>query len=145
MDFLKSMAVAASGMSAQRLRMNVISSNLANVSSTKTEGGGPYRRQEVVFSAQPIEKKFGRELKSALDRQLQMVRVSRIQQDRTPFRLVYNPNHPHADQNGYVRMPNVNLIREMANMIDASRGYEANLAVLSTTKNMALKALELAR
>ena len=144
MDFMKTMAMSASGMSAQRLRMNVISSNLANANSTETAEGGPYRRKDVVFKATELQK-FGEELTSALDRKLRGVRVSRMVQDRTPFRIVYNPSHPHADGDGFVRMPNVNLIQEMANMIDASRSYEANLAVLNTSKKMALKALELSR
>jgi flagellar basal-body rod protein FlgC len=144
MDFMKTMTMSASGMSAQRLRMNVISSNLANANSTETAEGGPYRRKDVVFKATEL-RKFGEELDSALDRKLRGVKVSRMVQDRTPFRLVYNPSHPHADEDGFVRMPNVNLIQEMANMIDASRSYEANLAVLNTSKNMALKALELSR
>ena len=145
MDYLKAMIMSASGMSAQRNRMNVISSNLANSGSTETEKGGPYRRREVVFSAQPLQRSFSGVLQQAMDKELQTVRVTRVQEDQTPFRVVYNPTHPHADEEGYVRMPNVNLIHEMADMIDASRAYEANLAVLSTTKNMALKTLELGR
>jgi flagellar basal-body rod protein FlgC len=145
MDFLKSMAISASGLSAQHVRMNVISSNLANLSSTQTAEGEPYRRKEVIFSASPMPEDFGGMLQSALDSELREVKVTRIVQDASPFRSVYNPNHPQADKTGYVRMPNVNLVEEMANMIDASRGYEANLTVMSTTKSMALKALELAR
>ena len=132
-------------MSAQRMRMNIISGNMANANSTKTAEGGPYQRREVVVSAVPLKKTFDRELTSAVDRQLRAVQLSSIQLDQTPFRLVHNPGHPHADEKGYVKMPNVNVIQEMANMIDATRGYEANLAVLNTSKKMALKALEIAR
>jgi flagellar basal-body rod protein FlgC len=145
MDFLKSMAISASGLSAQHLRMNIISSNLANLNSTQTAEGGPYRRKEVIFSADPLKEDFGGMLESALDGDLNGVKVKRVVEDTSPLRSVYNPNHPQADKSGYVLMPNVNLIQEMANMIDASRGYEANLTVMSTTKSMALKALELAR
>jgi flagellar basal-body rod protein FlgC len=145
MDFLTSMALSASGMSAQRMRMNIISSNMANANSTKTADGGPYRRRQVVVSAVPLKNTFEGELSSAVDRQLRKVQLSSIQLDQTPFRLVHNPGHPHADEKGYVKMPNVSVIQEMANMIDATRGYEANLAVLNSSKRMALKALEIAR
>ncbi len=145
MDYLKGIMMSASGMSAQRRRMNVISSNLANANSTQTAEGGPYRRREVVFAAEPLEKSFRGALENAMDDKLSTVRITRVQEDNAPFRLVYNPSHPHADANGYVRMPNVNLIQEMADMIDASRSYEANLTILNTTKNMALKDLDLAR
>ena len=143
MDFLKSMAVSASGMSAQRLRMNIVSSNLANAHSSKTANGEPYRRKDVVFSAVSPKSEFGQELQSAMDKQMKLVKVSQIVQDQDPFRLVYNPSHPHADEKGFVKMPNVRIIEEMANMIDATRSYEANLAVLKASKHMATKALEL--
>jgi flagellar basal-body rod protein FlgC len=145
MDFLKSMAISASGLSAQHLRMNVISSNLANLNSTQTAEGGPYCRKEVVLSATPLQEDFGDMLQSAIGNENCGVKVTRITKDTTPFRSVYDPSHPQADSNGYVQLPNVNLIEEMANMIDASQGYEANLTVMNTTKNMALKALDLAR
>jgi len=131
--------ISASGMTAERLRMDVIANNLANVNTTRTARGGPYRRQMVVFEerlAQAMGKGRGRGAG---------VRVSRIVEDDDPPRLEYNPNHPDADEQGYVALPNVNIVTEMVDMISASRAYEANIAALNAAKAMALKALEIGR
>jgi flagellar basal-body rod protein FlgC len=130
-------------MSAQRVRMNVVSMNLANADTTRSEKGGPYRRKMVVMEAEPINN-FDAALtvqsKSACE-----VHVTDIVEDKTPFRRVYNPSHPDADNSGFVKMPNVDLITEMADMMIARRSYEANVTALNTAKAMALKALEIGK
>lgn len=147
MDFISSMEVSASGLSAQRTRLNIISQNLANAETTRTAEGGPYRRRVTVFSAQP----FVSHLQQAMDAPPQQndprqgVLVNEISQDNSPFKKVYDPSHPDADADGYVLYPNVDVVTEMVNMVTASRSYEANVTAVSASKNMALKALEIAR
>jgi len=143
MDFFKTLGVNASGLTAQRLRMNVISANLANVHSTRTENGGPYRRKIALLGPTPV-KEFGDRLdrESAL---LRGVEVKKIAEDAAPFREVFNPGHPDANEKGYVAFPNVSVISEMADMMIAKRSYEANVAAMTTTKQMALKALEIGK
>ena len=142
MNIAKAFSIPASGLDAQRERLNVISSNLANVNSTETEEGGPYRRQDVVFTAVPIEKGFATALNQSMG-SLKKVEVSEIAHDMRPFKKVFEPNHPGADPNGYVLYPNVNAMEEMVNMISALRSYEANVTVLNAVKSMAAKALEI--
>lgn len=139
MDFFTAFNVSASGLSAQRVRMNVVSSNLANVNSIETSQGGPYRRQDVIFEAAPTETSF----RDILKEKIKTVAVADVIDDRRPFRTVYEPYHPNADKNGYVHYPNVNVIEEMVNMISASRSYEANVSAIKATKSMAMKALEI--
>jgi flagellar basal-body rod protein FlgC len=133
---------AASGMTAERLRMDVISNNIANVNTTRTAMGGPYRRQMVVFQARnensPFSQVFARSLKPG-----DGVRVVGIVKDESPLRKVYDPNHPDANAEGYVDMPNVNIVAEMVDMITATRAYEANVTSVNAAKSMALKALEI--
>ena len=145
MDFSKSMNVSASGLSAQRMRMNTISSNIANINTTRTPEGGPYRRKDVVFEAIPDARNFGEIVTSQPDRNLQRVQVTDVVVDRKAPLLKYEPDHPDADENGYVAYPNVNLMEEMANMIQATRSYEANVSAMQATKDMALSALEIGR
>ncbi|NLK96948.1 flagellar basal body rod protein FlgC [Defluviitalea saccharophila] len=146
MSFFNSMNINASGLTAQRLRMDIISQNIANINTTRTENGQPYRRKTVLFEERNTSPSFGSILKNSME-QLNGsgVRVSRIAEDNSDFKLVYEPEHPDADENGYVRMPNVNIIEEMVNMISANRSYEANVTAMNTNKNMALKALEIGR
>ena len=141
MDFFTAFNVSATALSAQRIRMNVVSSNLANVNSTETPEGGPYRRRDVVFAAEPAESSFNRILKD----KIRQVNVTEIVEDNRPLRTVYDPYHPNADKNGYVFYPNVNLIEEMVNMISSQRSYEANVGVIKATKSMALKALDIGK
>ncbi len=141
MDFFTAFNVSASALSAQRVRMNTISSNLANVNSTQTPEGGPYRRKDVVFAAAPYTETFQESLKDKVNE----VNVEEIVEDQRPFRTVYDPYHPNADAKGYVHYPNVNVIEEMVNMLSASRSYEANVNVIKATKNMANKALEIGK
>lgn len=145
MDVFSSMRVSASGLDAQTKRMNTISSNIANAETTRTEEGGPYRRKDPIFAAQTDREHFAEVLDTALDENVQGVQVTEIQQDQKAPRMVYNPSHPDADANGYVAMPNVNPVEEMANMISAQRSYEANVTALGAAKSMAQKALEIGR
>jgi flagellar basal-body rod protein FlgC len=143
MDFFSSMDISASALSAERTRMNLISSNLANVNSTRTAEGGPYKRKDAVFSATPAPGSFGAALGQASA--ARRVEVSRINEDQNPPRLQYEPNHPDADPAGYVAYPNVNVVEEMADMISATRSYEANVTAAQAAKSMALKTLDLGR
>ncbi len=133
MGFFNILNIAATGLSAQRIRINVISSNLANANTTKTETGEPYRRKDIVF-------------KELLEGEYRGgVRVEKVVEDKKPFVLKYEPGHPDANEEGYVQYPNVNPIEEMVNMIEASRSYEANVTVLNTAKQLAMRALEIGR
>ncbi|MDE3075836.1 MAG: flagellar basal body rod protein FlgC [Chloroflexota bacterium] len=147
MSFLDSMQISASGLTAQRLRLDIISSNLANINTTRTAEGGPYRREQAVFA--PIGNSLSfHDLVTGLVASASPtlgVRVAEIQQDNSEGRLVYDPQHPDADANGYVHYPNVNPVTEMTDMISATRGYEADITALNATKSMALKAIDLAR
>jgi len=145
MDFMNSIQTSASGLSAQRLRMNLISGNLANVNTTRTLQGGPYRRKEAIFAARAIDSTFNKILTDRQKSQFASVQVDRIYEDSTPPVMKYQPSHPHADENGYVALPNINPMEEMVNMISATRGFEANVTALKAAKEMALKALEIGR
>ncbi|MBN4054135.1 flagellar basal body rod protein FlgC [Nitrospira defluvii] len=137
-------SIPASGLDAQRERLNIISSNLANIDSTETPEGGPYRRKDVIFSAVPLEGKFEALLNRKLDA-FKGVKVTKIISDPRPFKRVFQPNHPGADAEGYVEYPNINAMEEMVNMISALRSYEANITVLKSARSMAAKALEIGR
>ncbi len=146
MDFFSSMRVSASGLDAQTKRMNTISSNIANAETTRgADGKGPYRRKDPVMSAETDRESFGEILQSALDENVQGVAVVDVVEDTRPPRMVYNPSHPDANAEGYVAMPNVNTVEEMANMISAQRSYEANVTAMGAAKAMAQKALEIGR
>ncbi len=145
MDFFNALDISSSGMSAQQMRMNVIASNLANINTTHTDEGGPYRRKDVVFAAVPTEKAFKDELDKRLASSLSSVRVVGVINDKRPPLLKYDPGNPDADRDGYVAMPNINTVEEMVNMMSAARSYEANIASINATKKMAMKALEIGR
>jgi len=145
MDFFDAIDASSSGLSAQRLRMNLISGNLANVNTTRTREGGPYRRKEAIFAAQPLEKSFKKVLADRQKKQLSIVKVSRVIEDSNPPVMKYDPQHPDADKKGYVAMPNINVMEEMVNMISATRGYEANVSALKAAKEMASRALEIGK
>lgn len=144
MDFSKALSVSSSGLSAQRMRMNTISSNIANVNTTRTNGGGPYKKKEVVFEAIPEARSFGDIMTKDENRNTQRVQVVDIITDDSTIKK-YEPNHVDADEKGYVHYPNINLMEEMANMIQATRSYEANVSAMQATKDMALSALEIGR
>lgn len=139
--------VNASGMTAQRLRMDIISDNIANVNTTRTEDGEPYRRKLPVF-----QEKDSNNFKKLLQGKFALnssstegVKVVSISEDLSPFKMIHNPGHPDANEDGYVAMPNVDITSEMVDMISASRAYEANITALNTSKDMSLKALEIGR
>ena len=144
MDFLTSMRVSSSGMTANRRRMNTISSNIANVNTTRSPEGGPYRRKDVVLEAIPEAKSFG-EVLGDTQQKINRVQVTDINVDQSAPRMVYDPSHVDANEEGYVAYPNINLMSEMANMIQATRAYEANASALSASKGMAMTALEIGR
>ncbi|HHV29862.1 flagellar basal body rod protein FlgC [Acetivibrio mesophilus] len=147
MGYFSSLDISASALTAQRLRMDTISQNIANVNTTRTENGQPYRRKTVLFEEKSSSTPFSEYLakSSKGDTAGGGVRVTGIVEDRSPFKRVYDPGHPDADQEGYVSMPNVDVITEMVNMISATRAYEANVTSINTSKSMAMKALEIGR
>lgn len=144
MDLLTGLRISSSGMTANRLRMNTISSNIANVNTTRTPEGGPYRRKDVIFESMPEAKSFGEVLGDS-EKKLNRVQVTDVAVDRSAPVMKYEPNHPDANPDGYVAYPNINLMEEMANMIQATRAYEANASAVNSTKNMAMTALEIGR
>ncbi|MCO4783640.1 MAG: flagellar basal body rod protein FlgC [Candidatus Cloacimonetes bacterium] len=144
MTVFRSFDIAASGLTAERLRMDIISNNIANVNTTKTNDGNPYRRQLPVFEAvfnkemEKIEKANKGESFNGSG-----VRVAEILEDKSKFKTIYDPSHPHANEKGYVDLPNVNVVKEMVDMITASRAYEANVTALSTSKQIFNSALSI--
>ena len=140
MNFLQSLEISASGLYAQRKRMDVIASNLANIETTHTKKGGPYRRKMVVMNTKPVE-----DFDKVLTLQVEGVKIDDIVEDKSPFRKVFNPSHPDANKDGYLLKPNVDLIVEITNMLMARRAFEANIAAMKSTKQMALKALEIGK
>tara|TARA_B100000315_G_scaffold106964_1_gene98142 strand:- start:4605 stop:5042 length:438 start_codon:yes stop_codon:yes gene_type:complete len=145
MDFLTAIRISTSGLKAQRTRMNVVSSNLANMNTTRTPEGGPYRKKEVIVSATDVKNKFGQELTNSLNGKLKEANVSDVVEDQSTPKMVYEPSHPDANEQGYVAYPNINLMQEMVNLMSASRSYEANITAINASKSLALKALELGR
>ncbi|MCA1028464.1 flagellar basal body rod protein FlgC [Cytobacillus kochii] len=147
MTIFHSLDTTASALTAQRLRMDVISSNMANADSTRSvTGEDPYRRKSVVLQAK--DNGFSSFLQTAINEKGQTgngVKVTRIVEDETPFELVYNPSHADANAEGYVEMPNVDPLREMVDLMSATRSYEANVTVFNANKNMLLKALEIGK
>lgn len=129
--------IAVSGLKAQRIRMNVIANNIANAQTTRTREGGPFRRQLVLLR--------GNQLKSGYNPEALGVRVKRIVDDPAPFRTVYQPEHPEADESGYVKYPNISLAVEMIDLVSAQRAYEANIAVFVSDRRMNQQALEIIR
>lgn len=145
MSFFKAMNISSSGLAAQRVRMNVLSSNLANAQTTRTPEGGPYKRKDVVFSATPAGNPFEDFLDESYGTQLRDVKVVDVHSDQKAPRRVFDPSHPDAAKDGYVEMPNIQVMTEMVNMIAATRAYEANTTALNSAKQMAMKALEIGR
>lgn len=142
MGFLSALRISASGLTAQRLRMDVIANNIANIDTTRTPAGGPYLRQRPVFMARGTQSPvtLGNRPEAVMG-----VRVAAIVQDPNAVKRVYQPGHPDADNQGYVEFPDINLVTEMTDMLSATRAYEANITVLNAAKSMAMKALELIR
>ena len=144
MSFLGSMGISASALTATRLRMDVIAENIANIDTTRTESGDPYRRKFVVFQERSNDRGFASYFNRA-QRAHGGVRVVHIGQDMSDFKLDYNPAHPDADENGFVRLPNVEVVQEMTDMMAAYRAYEANITALNAFKDMAVKTLEIGK
>lgn len=146
MSFFKSINVSATGLTAERLRMDIISKNIANAETTRTSAGTPYRRQVPIFREQQGTA-FSEVLSEARGQYVtgNGVEVSTIQEDTSPFKRIFNPGHPDADAEGYVLMPNVDVVTEMINLISATRGYEANVTAMNATKSMVMKAMEIGR
>ena len=146
MGLASSLEISASGLTAQRLRMEVIANNLANINTTRTEKGGPYRRQTVMFtpaSSSPFRLLLARA--GVESPALTGVQVSAIEEDKATPRLVYDPQHPDHNEEGYVAYPNINIVTEMIDIMLSRRAYEANATVIEALKSMALKALEIGR
>lgn len=146
MRMFKAMEASASALTAERLRMDLIANNLANINTTRTAEGGPYRRRYAVVEerrdsfADMLAQQAGRPAEPGVG-----VRVAQIAEDQAPFKEVYDPTHPDADANGIVRLPNVDMLQEITDMMMASRIYEANLTAFNAAKSMALRALEIGR
>lgn len=145
MGIFDSINISSSALTAEKTRMDIISKNIANANTTRATGGLPYRRQMAVY-----EENKNDQFSSYLDRSTNKfngngVVISEVIEDETPFKLKYEPGHPDADENGYVMLPNVDVVSEMVNMIDAQRAYEANVTAMNTTKSMLMKALEIGR
>jgi flagellar basal-body rod protein FlgC len=143
--------ISASGLTANRMRMDVVSSNIANANTTRAQlvngEWAPYRRKSVELS-QSGTSPFAHQLQSAIQKEsanVSGVTVSRIREDQTPFNLSYDPTNPDADENGYVQLPNVDPIKEMVDLMSATRSYEANVTALNASKNMFMKALEIGK
>ncbi|MCZ6571084.1 MAG: flagellar basal body rod protein FlgC [Deltaproteobacteria bacterium] len=141
MSFFTSLRVNGSALAAERLRVDLASANLANANSTRTAEGGPYRRRDPILQAVPLSGSFG----SEIERAVRMVNVRRIVIDQRPPREVFNPSHPDADGQGIVRLPNVQIVEETVNLMNASRAYEANLVAISISREMAERAMRMGK
>ncbi len=155
MGFLDTIDISASGLTAQRLRMDTIANNMANVETTRVQNGqGPYRRQVVVFEARKAQTGV-RSFQDVLDSEevkaktigtgVRVKEIRSITEEEAPFRRVYEPSNPDADEQGYVNYPNVNIVEEMINMISSTRAYEANAKMIEASKSMAARALDIGR
>ena len=143
MDVFDVLKISASGLKAQRTRMETVATNIANIHTTRTDEGGPFRKKDVVFTSADVSdpKGFG----AALQRRSEGVEVEDVVESLKPFEQVHDPFHPDADSEGYVTFPNVNVMEEMADMIAATRAYEANINVVNSTKEMFMKSLEIGK
>ena len=141
MNFLDALQISGSGMSSQSARMNVIATNLANAEATRTPEGGPYKRKEVIFGSVPFKEVLEGQNKSLISES----KVMGVIEDTRAPQMKYDPGHPDADAQGYVALPNVNVIQQIVNMMLASRSYEANVTAVQTTKDMAMRALEIGK
>jgi flagellar basal-body rod protein FlgC len=145
MDLFRAMEISASGLNAQRTVTQAISMNLANIQTTRTGEGGPYVRRQAVLSPSPISSDFSGILTNRLNPELMGVKADiQVDDTRSP-QMVYDPSHPHADEYGYVALPNVNMLEEMVALLAAARSYEANVTAFNSAKSMVLKALEIGK
>ena len=145
MDMMAGLHVSYSGLQAQRARMNVVASNLANANATRTPEGGPYKRKDVIFATQPHVASFADLLDTRLQNGVGEVQVLDIVSDPNAIRLEYDPKHPDANAQGFVAYPDINVLQEMVDLVSASRLYEANVTAINSAKDMALRALQIGR
>jgi flagellar basal-body rod protein FlgC len=146
MSLLDAFNISGMGLTAQRRRIEVISSNLANANTTRTAEGGPYRRKDVVFQVAPAQESFSDALRGELENAgAQGVQVAAIYEDDSPFIRRYEPNHPDADEKGYVSYPNVSPVEEMVNLLSASKSFEAGVQSINAIKDMARRSVEIGR
>lgn len=143
MDITNTFKINGSALKAHSLRLNTISSNLANVETTSTPEGGPYKKQSTYFQTKSLS--FQDQLNNKMNGGIKGVEVSKIVEDKNPPRKVYDPSHPDAAEDGYVEMPNISVLEEMVDMMSATRSYQANVTSIKMAKRMALKALEIGR
>lgn len=140
MDFMTALDISASGLKAQRSYLNVVSMNLANARTTRTMEGGPYRRKSVSFESTPVYSPFDQAMWDQKNRDLHGVKATGVVNDNRPFKQVFDPSHPDANDQGYVFYPDINVVEEMANMMTATRSYEANVQTVQSVKRMFMKA-----
>jgi flagellar basal-body rod protein FlgC len=148
MDLFRIFGITGAGMSAQRSRMSVVAGNLANTETTRTPEGGPYKRRDVIFQAVPVGERFSdfvAETDPESPQGLLTVKVTGIEPSQRPPRKVFDPNHPDASPDGYVSLPDINVMEEMVDMMSAARSYEANLTAFNTTKSLIRRLLDLGR
>jgi flagellar basal-body rod protein FlgC len=141
MDFFATFKICGTGLAAQRAKMDVIASNLANAATTNTPEGGPYRKKIISFTAEPLKQGFDKALADAV----QTVKVKQVTEDKEGFKKIFDPVHPDADKDGFVFLPNVNVMMEMADMITASRTFEACATAFDAAKNMAVTAMSIGK
>jgi len=141
MDFFTTFKICGSGLSAQRAKLDAITSNIANVSTTSTPEGGPYKRRMITLSAEPLKEGFDKSLEDAV----RVVKVENVVEQKEGFKKIYDSAHPDADKDGFVTLPNVNLMLEMTELITANRSYEACATAFDAAKNMALKAMDIGK
>lgn len=146
MDFMTALDISASGLSAERTQLNVTAMNLANAKTTRVAGGtGPYERKTILKELSDLDNPFGKHMRTALDRELKGVKVVGITTDTRPHKMIHEPGHPDANEDGYVSYPDINVVEEMAMMMTAQRNFDANAAAIDAVKAMFAKALEIGR
>ena len=144
MDIFQTLSISSSALQAQQTRLNTISSNIANMETTRTPDGGPYKKKTVIFQSMPVAS-FDKHLSQSMKNATKGVEVSDIITINSPPKKIYDPSHPDAAEDGYVSLPDINLLKEMADMMSATRAYEANVTTVKSAKRMALKALEIGK
>jgi flagellar basal-body rod protein FlgC len=145
MDLLQAMQISGTSLDTQRTVMNVLSTNVANAQTTRTEAGGPYRRKIPVLGPSALQTDFSKVLAGRLDQELAGVEVKEVLRDMSELATRHDPGHPDADEAGYVTLPNVNILEEMVQLMSAARNYEASVTAFNAAKTMILKALEIGR
>jgi flagellar basal-body rod protein FlgC len=141
MEFFTAFKICSAGLSAQRSKLDVITSNIANANTTSTPEGGPYKRKMITFSAEPLKEGFDKTLEDAV----RTVKINNVVEEKDGFKRIFDPAHPDADKDGFVTLPNVNVMLEMTELITANRSYEACATAFDAAKNMALKAMDIGK